>query len=262
MQAAKDATRNFLSKDRQNDTQVCEEFEPAITKEIIVPVEMVKETIAVDREVHQDHYQTRIQPVEDHVREPEKHEHHILAVEHREKHHGKEAEIKKKLAEEAQQFQSTTTILPTARENVETITIQGEHIHHHVHERVQPVIEREVIQPTVVHTTIPVHERIEHEPTFHPATVQPKMTMEEYKRAGGFLEGRGEICQRFDGEPQVKENGGANLTHPNAYKEAGAGAGVAGRRPVPVRMTSGGSDRIRETEQMRAGMRTPPVGAH
>jgi hypothetical protein len=160
--------------------------------------------------------------------------------------------------EQAQQFQSTSTVLPTARGNVESVTIQGEHIHHHVHERVQPVIEREVVQSTVVHTTIPVHERIEHEPTFHPATVQPKMTMEEYRRAGGILEGRGEICERFEGEPQVKQNGGANQTHPNAYAAQQEGAA---KRPVPMRMASGGSERVKQTEQLRAGMRTPPVGA-
>jgi hypothetical protein len=94
-------TDTFAShRDRQHDTQVCEEVEPAVTKETVAPVEEVKETVAVDREVHQDHHQTRIQPVEDHVRAPEKHEHHIVPVAHREAHHNKDNEIKKKLEAE------------------------------------------------------------------------------------------------------------------------------------------------------------------
>ena len=37
----------------------------------------------------------------------------------------------------------------------------------------------------MVRTTTPIHECIEYEPTFHPATVQPKMTMEEFLKVGG-----------------------------------------------------------------------------
>lgn len=85
-----------------------------------------------------------------------------------------------------------------------------------MHETVQPVIEREVIQPSIIHTTKPIHERIEHEPTLHPPTVQPKMTMEEFTAAGGSLEGKPEVRGFFEGEPEVKEGGGAQQTHPNA----------------------------------------------
>lgn len=165
-------------------------------------------------------------------------------------------------------------MLPVAKEKVSTFTMSGEHIHHHVHEKVQPVIEREVIQSTVVHTTVPIHERIEYEPTFHPATVQPKMTMEEFRRAGGVLDGRAEICDTFKGEPQIKENGGAGQTHPNAYgfrgqnTTAGATAVLttttSAPRPSAVRMISGGdAARARELVRVRGdGIRTPPIGAH
>lgn len=135
------------------------------------------------------------------------------------------------------------------------------------------MIEREVIQPTIVHTTIPIHERIEYEPTFHPPTVQPKMTMEEFRRAGGVLDGRAEICDTFEGEPQIKENGGAGQTHPSAYGFRGqnttAGAAMASTtttgtsRPGVARMMSGGDvARAREMGRVRGdGVRTPPIGA-
>jgi len=74
------------------------------------------------------------------------------------------------------------------------------------------VIEREVIQPTVVRTTAPTDERTEYEPTFHPPTVQPEMVMEEFLKAGGTLEGRGGICEISTGEPRVHENDGGLRT--------------------------------------------------
>ena len=90
-----------------------------------------------------------------------------------------------------------------------------------MYETVQPVIEREIIQPVITHTTIPIHERIEKDPSFHPKTIQPVMTMEEFLRAGGTLEGRTERVDLFEGEPQVMENGGADQTHPNAWDARG-----------------------------------------
>ena len=130
-------------------------------------------------------------------------------------------------------------MLPTTHEKVLVGTVQGEHVHHHVYEKVQPVIEREVIQPTVVHTTVPIHERIEYEPTFHPATVQPKVTMEEFLKAGGTLEGRGGVCESFAGEPQVRENGGAQQTYPSAH--------VKGGKPLGDQPTaSSSSDMLKE----------------
>ena len=151
---------------------------------------------------------------------------------------------------------STTTVLPTTHQKVNVGTVQGEHIHHHVYEEVVPVIEREVIQPTVIHTTIPIHERIEHEPTFHPATVQPKMTMEEFLRAGGTLEGRGGVREHFEGEPEVRENGGAQHTYPNAHVHGN-------QRPGVHRMASSSSDMLKEGDMhRRTGMNTPPIGTH
>jgi hypothetical protein len=218
MHSAKEAAKNFLHRDKQNDTEVREVFKPAVTKETYVPVEKVEEVVAIDREVHKDHYQTRIQPVEDKVRAPEKHEYKVAPVIHREQKHGNHEDIHKRLQSEAQELKSTTTVLPTTKERVEAGVLHAEHVHHHVYETIQPVIEREIVQPTVVHTTVPVHEVIQHAPTIHPRTVQPVMTMEEFRRAGGALEGKPEVRDIFSGEPQVCENGGAHQTHPNPRK--------------------------------------------
>ena len=269
-------------KDHQHDTEVCEVFNPAVTKETVKPVETVQETIAVDREVHQDHHQTRIQPVEDHVRHDDKHEHNVLPVEYRDQRHGKDAEIQRKLDTEvspvlhapqpaplivfsqARQFLDSSTTLETSHKKLSSSTMSGEHVHHHVHEKVQPVIEREVVQPTIIHTTVPIHERIEHEPTFHPATIQPKMTMEEFRNAGGTLTGRAEACDLFDGEPQIKENGGAGETHPNAYSRPTTGGLTGGafrRGGTPLK--TGGEEKLQDGASLRegSGIISPPIKA-
>lgn len=221
MEAAKEAAHRFLHRDRQHDTEVRESFAPAVTKETVVPIKKVEEVVAVDREVHADHYQTRIQPVEDRVKQAEKHEHYVAPVVHREKQLGDHDHVHAKLRQETENLKSTTTVLPTKHEKIEGGVMQAEHVHHHVYERVQPVIEREIIQPTVVHTTVPIHEKIVHEPTIHPPTVQPKITMEEFRRAGGALEGKPEVRDVFPGEPVVRENGGSHETHPNLRREGG-----------------------------------------
>jgi len=216
MQAAKEAVKEFIHRDQKHETEVREIFKPAVTKEVVHKKEIEEAVTAIDRELHQDHYQTRIQPIEDHVVLPEEHRHNVLPVEHREIKKVNEAEVKRKLEEERLRFQSTREVLPTERAHVEGSAIAGEHAHHHVYEMIQPVIEREIIQPTVIHTTRPIHEKIIHEPTFHPPTIQPKMTLEEFKRAGGILDGGRETRDVFAGEPQVRENGGAHQTYPNA----------------------------------------------
>lgn len=60
-----------------------ETFNPAVTKEVIIPKETEETTIAVDRELHQGHYQTRVQPIEDREVLEEEHRHNVLPVENR-----------------------------------------------------------------------------------------------------------------------------------------------------------------------------------
>jgi hypothetical protein len=50
-----------------------------------------------------------------------------------------------------------------------------------VHETIQPVIEKEVIAPSVVHTTVPVHERHHAAPEYHGVSVLPTKTMSDFK---------------------------------------------------------------------------------
>ncbi|KAI9697011.1 MAG: hypothetical protein M1836_004972 [Candelina mexicana] len=68
-------------------------------------------------------------------------------------------------------------------------TIEGEHIHHHIHETIQPVIEREIIEPSVVHHTVPIHEVHQREADHQEASTLPEVTMDDFKSKGGKLAG-------------------------------------------------------------------------
>jgi len=200
------------------DTQVEEIVNPAVVKEKIRPTEKERTDVEFQRELHQDHYQTRVQPVVDREVLPEEHVHRTLPTEYRERRAGNKAEVDNLLNKERQEFKDSRTVLPGDKRTEEGRIVAEESRHHHVHEIVQPILEREVIQPTVIHTTQPIHERIEKDATFHPKTVQPTMTLEEFQSAGGTLDGRSTISKEiFQGEPQVHRNGGADVKHPHAH---------------------------------------------
>ena len=88
----------------------------------------------MDREVHQDHYHTSVQPVKAQELVPEEHHHRAKAVEHREHHHGDADGVKRKLEQEAAKFQNTRTEAPVKETHSNASAVQGEHVHHHVHE--------------------------------------------------------------------------------------------------------------------------------
>ncbi len=68
---------------------------------------------------------------------------------------------------------------------------------------IQPVIQKETIQPSVVHTTVPIHEVHENEAKHHSATALPAVSMADFKKQGGSLTGREERYDGFEGEPKA-----------------------------------------------------------
>lgn len=124
------------------------------------------------------------------------------SVEHRHIKHGDDKHVHDRLAAEAAQFKDTRTVGQTTHTQSAAPSVAGEHVHHHVHENIQPVIQKETVQPSVVHTTVPVHEVHQNEAKHHTATSLPAVTMDEFKRAGGSLTGREERTDAFGGEPR------------------------------------------------------------
>jgi hypothetical protein len=217
---------------------------PAVTNETVTPTRKENVTTAVDREVHQDHHHTSVQPIQDREVLPEQHSHQLGGVEHRNIKHGNDQHVKDRLAAEQGQFKNTREVGSTQHHASTNAGVTGEHVHHHVHENIQPVVQKETIQPSVVHTTVPIHEVHQNEAKHHTASALPAVTMDEFKRQGGHLSGREERTDSFGGEPRsvggtlggVGAKGTTSLTenessrHGHHNKEhlgaTGAGAGV------------------------------------
>lgn len=229
MDKAKHAVSSFLSRDGKHDTTVHETVNPAVVNEHVTRTQHEEAQRVIDREVHQDHYHTSVQPVKDKEILPEQHTHNQAQVENREIKHGDDSHIRSRLEAEKQQFRSTREVGDVHTTQSQGRDVVGEHIHHHVHENIQPVIQKETIQPSVVHTTIPVHEVHQNEAKHHTASALPAMSIDEFKRNGGSLSGREERRDHFMGEPKSVGGtlGGAGAAGTTSLTER---AGYRGRR--------------------------------
>lgn len=227
MEKAKHAVSEFMAKAGHKDTTVHERVAPAVVNETVVKKRHDEIQTAVDREVHQDHFHTTVQPIQDREMLPEQHRHHVAAAQERHIDHGDDAAVRRRLEEERARFHDTRTEGQTIHTQSTAPTVAGEHVHHHVHETIQPVLQKEVIQPTVVHTTVPIHEVHHNAPVHHTASALPAVSLSEYQRQGGTLSGREERIDGFEGEPKAVSQaiGGAPI------------AGATGAAAPPLRRT-------------------------
>jgi hypothetical protein len=212
MSSIKQNVKQFLSKDGQSDTTVHERINPAAVHEHVVREQREDTQKVIDREVHQDHHHISVQPIVDQQQLPEQHKVQTAPTEHREIRHGDHSHAQAALEAERAQFKDTRDVSPTRIVKTQGPTVTGEHVHHHVHETIQPVIEREVFQPTAVHTTIPVHETHINEAKHHTASTLPAVSLSEFEKQGGSLSGRSERTDAFAGAPNAigeSRHGGA-----------------------------------------------------
>merc|ERR1711939_530479 len=194
---------NKITGQRGHHTTVEESVGPAVTQETIKPHRHEEATQAVDREVHQHHYHTTVQPLQHQERLPEKHTHNILPAEEREFHHDNKQDTEQRLTSEMAHFKDHKRVEQTHHTQAAAPTVTGEHVHHHVHETVVPVVQKETIQPEVVHTTIPVHETHHAASQHHGLSALPMKTLDEFKTAGGVLTGgKHGAHEEYDGPPR------------------------------------------------------------
>ncbi|KAI1373339.1 hypothetical protein F4677DRAFT_448416 [Hypoxylon crocopeplum] len=202
MNKTKEAIRDFIGKPGHHDTTVHESVEPAVKRETVKPTEHEDINTAVNKEIHQDHYHRTVQPVSDKEVLPEQHQHRVGAVQHRDFDHRDHDNTKKTLAADNQQYRNQRIVEDTTHTQSHAPTVQGEQIHHHVHETIQPVVHKETVQPNVVHTTVPIHET-HHNPAQHHSTSSlPPVSMEEYRQQSGALSGENERFDAFEGQPK------------------------------------------------------------
>ena len=202
MDKAKAAITDFMSKSGHHDTTVHEAVAPAVQHEVVKPHTHEEVQTAVDKEVHQDHYHRTVQPIHDREVLPEQHTAKLGAVQHREFDHRDHDSTKRNLIEEQARFKDERRVDATTHSQSAAAAIGGEHVHHHIHETIQPVVQKEVIQPNVVHTTVPIHEVHHNKATHHSTTALPAMTMSEFTAKGGALTGREERYDAFEGVPK------------------------------------------------------------
>ncbi|KAF2145678.1 uncharacterized protein K452DRAFT_264912 [Aplosporella prunicola CBS 121167] len=256
MDKAKAAVSDFMAKAGHHDTTVHEKVAPAVTHETVNPHRHENITTAVDKEIHQDHYHTSVQPVLDREVLPETHKHNLVAVEHRQYEHGKAEDVKLRLEQEAAQFMDKREVTATRETRSTAPVVGGEHIHHHVHETIQPIVQKEVIQPEVVHTTVPIHEVHHNAAQHHTTSALPAVSLADFKKQGGVLTGREERYDGFEGEPRSVggalsghhhipgDKGNGHHGHHGLGAAAGAGAigaGAAGTHGLKTRNRSGSS---------------------
>ncbi|KAG5993090.1 hypothetical protein E4U43_003590 [Claviceps pusilla] len=220
MEKAKQAVSNFLSHDGKHKTTVDQEVREAVVDEHVLPKQHEEVTTAVDKEIHQDHHQTIVQPIKDQEVLPEKHKHNALATQHKTIDHGSKADDQARLKQDQAKFENTSTIHETEHTSSAAPTIAGERTHHHVHHHVQPVIQKKTIQPEVVHTTVPVHETHHNASIHHETTTLPPTTLDEYTTTHGKLDATNATPRKIDeyaGCPTVKDK---NLRQDVRAKEA------------------------------------------
>jgi len=227
MNAAKTAVKEFLHSGNHHTVDIDQETKPAVVHERVAQKQHEDITTAIDREVHQHHHQIHVQPIQDQVVLEEKHHHNIIPIEHKQHHHGKTAEVEQTLLSQGK-FRDEREVMPVESTSGST-TVVGEHVHHHIHDIIQPVVERETIQPHVVHTTVPIHERIEHEPQIHKGNVLPAMSMDEFTRAGHSLTGFRKAPEHieYEGEP-LKIDGSSHVAFGHGNEGVLGGMGRSG----------------------------------
>ncbi|KAK4666450.1 hypothetical protein QC763_300360 [Podospora pseudopauciseta] len=224
MDRAKQAVDEFVSKAGHHDTTVEERVAPAVKKETVRPTQHEEINTAIDKEVHQDHYHRKVQPIHDTEVLPEQHIHNRGKVVNREFDNRDNEATERALRAEAGKIKDERTVTGTTHTQSHAPVVQGEQVHHHVHETIQPVIHKETIQPSVVHTTVPIHEVHHEQAKHHGTTTLPAMSMNEFKQQGGALGGSSERYGAFEGCPKGVHQQGCG-------HEIGSG-------PAPNKMTS------------------------
>merc|ERR1711881_782083 len=231
MDKAKQAVSGFLSKHGQHDTTIHESVDPSVEKKTIAPMQREERQIATDREVHQDHYHTTVQPVHDKEVLPEQHHHTAIPVEHRTHDKRDNDDDNSKLHMAKDQFQNEEVRQETQHSSTTMPTVGGEHTHHHIHETIQPVVHKETVEPHVMHTTVPIHEVHHEKAQHHAASALPAMSMADFQKGGGSLAGRDERVDHFKGVPknlgQSLGSQGAGGLRESGYN-SGIGSGLAG----------------------------------
>jgi len=207
----------FKSSNKPDSTEVCSEVAPEVVQEHVIPQERVETVEAIDRERHIHHHQHRVQPINDAQTLETSHIIQTAPEVLREHKEDMLPEHQQKLHEQRTQYANQQVVDDVQRTQANLGTQVNTHEHHHIHETIQPVIQRETVQPTVIHNTVGVHERLHEAPIVHEMTELPAMTQAEFLKQkesnGPMAHGdKGHTHQFYEGAPRVGGGGSRQET--------------------------------------------------
>ena len=184
--ATASASKDGAPAVEQEDATASKDINPAVEWETVKKEHETQEQKVVDKERHQDHYATKIQPLTDREVLDTEHKQETAPTEHREvKHEGGE-DVEANVAARESGFKNETTQGETVETTTAAPTKETEQVHHHLHQTVQPVIEKETVQPSVTHKTIPVKEVHQEAAKDHGVEIANPISKEEFE---GRLDG-------------------------------------------------------------------------
>jgi len=96
----------------------------------------------LDQERHQSHFHTSIQPITDEETLEVKHEERILPAERLTFEHDDREEVKQRLEAEQAKFFDNIEYIEGEKTREVVQAVAGEHLHHHVREYIQPVVNK------------------------------------------------------------------------------------------------------------------------
>ncbi|GAW15666.1 hypothetical protein ANO14919_050850 [Xylariales sp. No.14919] len=164
-----------------NETTYDKKTAEAVEHETIQKKHQLREQQVIDRERHQEHHKTTVQPLKEREVMPEQHAYEQADVQRRNFKHGNENDARVMLDRKQGQFKNTSEEAAARSKTLQEPTLTSDHIHHHLHETVQPVIEKETVMPSVTHKTIPIKE-MHQEPTLDEGvTINAPMSREEFE---------------------------------------------------------------------------------
>ncbi|TVY76073.1 hypothetical protein LSUE1_G005434 [Lachnellula suecica] len=185
---SEDTTKNASTTDSPSTStdNVAEQTEsvdstvaPAVENTHVKKTHETRQQTAIEKEKHKDHYHTTVQPLKDNEVLPTKHD-SVQETEYKETNKDDGA-AEAQAAKDRSGFESTTEEKKFESATKEP-TLENEHVHHHLHETVQPVIEKEVIDPSVTHKRVDVKEKIQEPSENHGVTTNSAIPVEEFEK--------------------------------------------------------------------------------
>lgn len=118
------------------------EVNPAVEHETIKREHETKEDTVIDKERHQHHYHTSVQPLKDREVLPTQHDEEVAPLKVQEFDHDDGKNIPADVDARNAEFQSKTEEGQTFESTTQTEKVAGDQVHHHLHETIQPVVEK------------------------------------------------------------------------------------------------------------------------